>query len=945
MAVTIFDLSAILRLDKSQYDRGLDEAESEATKKGNKIGSALGAIGKVGAVALTASFAAVSSIVKKSISEYAEYEQLWGGVQKLYGTAGKSIEEYASSVGKSVDSVRVEYRNLEEAQRLMLKQANEGYKTAGISANEYMKQATSFSAALINSLNGDTVKAAQQTDVAMRAISDNFNTFGGDIGMLSYTFQGFAKQNYTMLDNLKLGYGGTKSEMERLIADANEYAKSMGKASNLSIDSFSDVVTAIDLIQQKQGIAGTTAREAATTISGSIGMLKGAWENLLAGIANKDADLNQLMNNVVDSAKIVVSNLLPVFDTAITGILRLLNDVAPLVGKELPSLLEKIVPPILEATWKLFVGLVQAIPQLFAALAKIIPQLAKIVIDSLKKVFGEITNPKFIKDTIKNIELSFKTYVKYFTDLAKISFTEGKKIAENIKKGYETVAPKVISTFSDFYNKIKTFINENGAQTWQVVLDNVKNFLLNINTILAGFIETVVNFIVNHGFEILTAVQSILSVLAEALLSFIPVIFSAIGDLLTKIQEIFLNVDWIGLAIKVFDFIINTIKMQAENLFMLVGIIIQTISTTLVTTDWMGIISKIFELLIGAITVFIPHVFQKMIELANSMISALLSIDWLGLGITVITAIANGLYNTFGLIPAILLEIGRTAVDFVTSIDWLGLGIKIINFIVGGIQALFSSIPSILRNIAQTAVNFVTSIDWIGLGMKIINFIRNGIQALFEALPTIIKTIASLMVSTVLAIDWLGLGTKLITFIGNGIKSLASSIPDQLKQIGQKAFNAFKNINWIDLGRNIIDGIVSGITGFAHKIYDKMSSIAKSALEKAESVLKIGSPSKEFRDRVGKYIPLGIAAGIEQNEKAVRDALDHLNMIPDTYDFSRSLVGDFEKSATIDVNDKKSAFGDTYIININREIATADEIARAIRTESQYGLLGGGSLG
>jgi hypothetical protein len=207
---TAFEMAAILRLDKSQFDRELNGAENSAESGGSKIGnifSKLGTVGKVGLAALGASFAAVSAAVTKSIKEYADYEQLWGGVQKLYGTAGKSIEEYAKSVGKSVDDVRGEYGNLEKAQNLMLTQANNAYKTAGVSANQYMEQATSFSAALINSLNGDTVKAAQQTDVAMRAISDNFNTFGGDIDTISYSFQGFAKQNYTMLDNLKLGYG------------------------------------------------------------------------------------------------------------------------------------------------------------------------------------------------------------------------------------------------------------------------------------------------------------------------------------------------------------------------------------------------------------------------------------------------------------------------------------------------------------------------------------------------------------------------------------------------------------------------------------------------------------------------------------------------------------------------------------------------------------------
>lgn len=208
--VDVFELAATLRLDSNQFDRELDKSESKISKFGNGINKVFGAVGtaaKVGAAGLAASFAAVSAVIGKSIKEYADYEQLWGGVQKLYGTAGKSIEEYAQSVGKSVDQVRGEYSNLETAQNLMLKQANEAYKTSGLSANKYMEQATSFSAALINSLGGDTVAAAKQTDVAMRAMSDNINTFGGDIQNVQNAFQGFAKQNYTMLDNLKLGYG------------------------------------------------------------------------------------------------------------------------------------------------------------------------------------------------------------------------------------------------------------------------------------------------------------------------------------------------------------------------------------------------------------------------------------------------------------------------------------------------------------------------------------------------------------------------------------------------------------------------------------------------------------------------------------------------------------------------------------------------------------------
>ena len=313
----LFDLVATLTLDTSQYEKKMDEAEGKAEKaasessgKWAKFGKAAKVAGVATAAAVGAAAAGIGALTKKSVEAYAEYEQLAGGVKKLFG---------------------------EEASADLMRYANEAYKTSGMSANKYMEQATSFSAALINSLNGDQRKAAEMTDVAMKAISDNFNTFGGDIQNVQNAYQGFAKQNYTMLDNLKLGYGGTKTEMERLIADANEYAETIGEAGNMSIDSFADVVRAIDLVQQKQGIAGTTAAEAAKTIEGSLNMTKAAWENLIAGLANPDADMGQLMDNLIvaivgdKEGEGLLNQLIPAVKRAIEGVGKFVEKAVPML--------------------------------------------------------------------------------------------------------------------------------------------------------------------------------------------------------------------------------------------------------------------------------------------------------------------------------------------------------------------------------------------------------------------------------------------------------------------------------------------------------------------------------------------------------------------------------------------------------------------------------------
>lgn len=195
------NLKAKLSIDSSEYESGLDEAESKAKGLGKGLKGAMIA----GVAAIGAAASAVGVLAKKSVEGYAEYEQMVGGIKKLYGNMGQSLEEYAESTGQSVSAARKEWENLDKAQSMVLSNAQKAYQTTGMSATQYMETATSFSAALINSLEGNTVAAAKQTDVAMRAIADNFNTFGGDIGMIQGAFQGFAKQNYTMLDNLKLG--------------------------------------------------------------------------------------------------------------------------------------------------------------------------------------------------------------------------------------------------------------------------------------------------------------------------------------------------------------------------------------------------------------------------------------------------------------------------------------------------------------------------------------------------------------------------------------------------------------------------------------------------------------------------------------------------------------------------------------------------------------------
>lgn len=398
----LMSLAARLTLDMRDYEEAMKKAEKSAQSFSDRFGGTISKIGgivknvaKAGAVAIGAGSTAVGILTKQSVSAYSQYEQLSGGVKKLFGDAASEVEKYAS----------------------------QAYKTAGMSANQYMEQATSFSASLINSLRGDTKKAAELTDVAMRAMSDNVNTFGSDMESVQNAFQGFSKQNYTMLDNLKLGYGGTKQEMERLIADANEYAKANGQAANLSIKSFADIIQAIELIQEKQNIAGTTAKEAATTIEGSLNATKAAWENLIAGFANPDADLGQLIDNLVvaivgdKEGEGLLNQLIPAIERALKGIGEFISKAAPIIAQYLPGLVEAILPGLISAAVSLVMGLISALPSIIQTLIKSIydvlveqfPQI-KPVLDILITIFEDAFNTiinvaKFLIDHIEQVKL------------------------------------------------------------------------------------------------------------------------------------------------------------------------------------------------------------------------------------------------------------------------------------------------------------------------------------------------------------------------------------------------------------------------------------------------------------------------------------------------------------------------------------------------------------
>lgn len=350
---------------KGNLSRIMDgEAESAGKSAGGKFGSSFGSVAKAGLAAagagIAAGTAAAAAMAKNAVQGYAEYEQLQGGLVTMFEDLAWDVEE----------------------------NANRAFQTAGLSANEYMETVMGFSASLNQSLvanEGNIARAADLSDQIITDMADNANKMGTSMESIQNAYAGFAKQNYTMLDNLKLGYGGTKEEMERLLADAAELT-----GREYDVSNFADIAEAIHAIQTEIGITGTTALEGSTTISGSLASMGSAWKNLVVGMASEDADLSGLIDNVVTSAETAFGNILPVAERALGGIATFVEEIAPIIADRLPGVIETVLPSILEAATSIIMALIQALPSLLQVLIEQGPLIIQQILDAALTMLPEI---------------------------------------------------------------------------------------------------------------------------------------------------------------------------------------------------------------------------------------------------------------------------------------------------------------------------------------------------------------------------------------------------------------------------------------------------------------------------------------------------------------------------------------------------------------------------
>lgn len=513
--MNLLDLFVKIGVDNSDVDKGFSETSSKAESLAGKLKGGLATAAKVGAAALAAAATGVAALTKSSIDQYAEYEQLVGGVDTLFKTASDKVQEYAANA----------------------------YKTAGMSANEYMDTVTSFSASLLQSLGGDTDKAAQKADQAITDMADNANKMGTGMEMIQNAYQGFAKQNYTMLDNLKLGYGGTKEEMERLLADAEKLS-----GQKFDISSYSDIVDAIHVVQTEMGITGTTAAEAASTIEGSGGSAKAAWANLITGIADDNADLDTLIGNFVSSVETAAGNIIPRVSAILGGISQLVTSASTTIIPMVITTITDNLPSLLQAAAALVgalgQGIIDSLPAITQAAIDILFFLSNGLIENLPTLIDGIvqvtmtivqmlTSPDFLTQLIETAILLITTLAQGLIDAIPQLIAAVPLIIGNLLAAIIVELPNIIQM---------------GIDLLFALIDGIIKCIPELVAAVPTLIIAFINGIVNNLDKIILAGPQIIVSLITGIIGAIPELIAAVPRIIAAIADTIRNYDWGGIG-------------------------------------------------------------------------------------------------------------------------------------------------------------------------------------------------------------------------------------------------------------------------------------------------------------------------------------------------------------------------------------------------------------
>ena len=775
----------------------------------------LGSLGKSGlsvvSKAMTGAVAAVgtgaAAIVKSSLGVVANMEQQVGGVETLFKDSAKTV----------------------------IRNANNAFKTAQLSANDYMSTVTSFSASLLQGLGGDTAKAAEIADMAIIDMADNANKMGTNMQDIQNAYQGFAKQNYTMLDNLKLGYGGTQSEMIRLINDSGILNEKIEDLDNVTFD---QMIQAIHKVQQNLGITGTSAKEASTTIEGSVNSAKAAWENFEAGVISA----NDLVDTFWTAAKNILNNLGQMIPRLGKTGMDVVESLSGKIGDAVPQLkgLTDSVGKLADKLKNMSTDELMNLGKTAAVLAGAAPALGilgksagtcGVILNSL----GDISGGVFAKlgkmpGNLKSLGASMKSGAKVFgnvKDAILLPFNDlAPKLTGVFQKALGTVSTgpigKIVSDFAEIPKGIISAFGKIGpglAKTFPKATAALKSFGSSISSTFG----VIVNGAKGFGSLLGGAFGSVLSKVSgfgSQLMSYLGIIGNAFVPILSKVAGF----------IPSFISLLNFGAVAA------------------VVVAGLGLVYSQFGTQIDQILLMVQTKGPEIISNFGAGITAALP-GLISSGATLILGLMNAITAN---LPS-LISVGASIIATLVS----SLGAQLPQLIPAAVQMILTLVESLISNLPQLITSGLQLMEGLAQG------IANAIPRVAAKAPVIIGKLASTIITNLPQI--LQTGVKIITQLAvglvQGIPSLLGKIPSMISQIK----SAFTSVNWGSVGLNIIEGIASGIAGAVGHLISAATSAASSALDAIKSKLGIHSPSRVFRDQVGKMMALGMGIGFEKN--------------------------------------------------------------------------------
>lgn len=781
-----------LNFDTKINEKGFNEGVGKLSKLGK---SGLSIVSKAMTGAVVAVGTAAGAIIKSSLGVVANMEQQVGGVETLFKDSANTV----------IDN------------------ANRAYKTAGMSANNYMETVTSFSASLLQSLGGDTAKAASYADRAIVDMSDNANKMGTSMRDIQNAYQGFAKQNYTMLDNLKLGYGGTQEEMKRLVSDAaklTDVQKELGVTVDANSLSFGNIVNAISVVQKQMGITGTTSKEAATTIEGSVSSAKAAWENFEAGVISA----NDLVETFWTATQNIFTNLGQIIPRLGKTGIDVVSALAGKIGGAVPQVkgFTDAIESIADKLGSMDTGQLANLGKMSAVLIGAAPALSLIgkgagtfsdALGGLGNVTGgAITAISKLPGTVKSASAS----------LGKAG-TAFKNVGDAIALPFQDLTPKIAPAIGKLGGSVSEMWNAGpGGKLTSAVTQTagkVGESFAKVGPKLAEKFPTITGKVGELGKKV-SAIVPKFGAVGEKIASYGGVIGDSFKPILSKAAT------FAPAFLKCMN-IAGGLGIVVAGLGLLQGAFGDQIGQILTMVQTKG--PEVITNFCNGITAALPTLIAQGAMLLNNLLQAIT---------------AN--------LPAIISG-GISIVSTLIS----GIAQQLPTLIPTALMMIVTLVGSLLSNVGQIVDAGIDLL--VGLAQGLVN----ALPQLINQAPTIIGQLATAIISNLPKI--LQAGIKIITILATGLVQAIPQLIGKIPAIISQIKNAFTSVNWGSVGMNIVKGIASGLTNAAKSLADAATNAASNALDWVKSKLGIHSPSRVFRDQVGKMMALGMGIGFEKN--------------------------------------------------------------------------------